>query len=220
MFASGQPRQVTGFVVIARSGVDVAINVIYVVIGFPAPITPIKVHAAAVTSTHGGQSTARAKIAAKLLVVFPPDSHDFFSCCGNNTLSVDELTEKYGETVFAAYDLDFGKADTSVSTKSFDGADDEGEGDDIGSEDSDEESESSDVGSVASVIAEDSAPDSEEDDSMSGEEDTSLGMITWHEEDRDQDGTWDGQAEFAAAYNISMGGLEDEIFSNGYDSDV
>ncbi|KAJ6618076.1 hypothetical protein B0H10DRAFT_2189704 [Mycena sp. CBHHK59/15] len=51
MFASGQPRQVTGFVVIARSGVDVASSHRISHACHHATITPIKVHAAAVTFT-------------------------------------------------------------------------------------------------------------------------------------------------------------------------
>jgi hypothetical protein len=99
---------------------------------------------------------ARAKFEAKLVVVFPPNSKDFFSRRGDNTLSVEELTAKYGEDVFANYDLDFGKADAEASGEGndLDDADDEGEGDIIGSEDSDEEAESSDIGSVTSFIDE------------------------------------------------------------------
>ncbi|KAJ6524023.1 hypothetical protein B0H19DRAFT_1276713 [Mycena capillaripes] len=144
---------------------------------------------------------ARAKLEAKLIVVFPPGSKDFFSCRGDNTLSVEELTEKYGEAVFGDYDLDFGKADAEASGEGddLDDADDEGEGDSIGSEDSDEEAESSDVGS---------------DDPMSGN-----AAASGHKQDGDEDGTWAAQAEFAAAYDVPMDGLQRQIFGDSNDSD-
>ncbi|KAJ7210654.1 hypothetical protein C8J57DRAFT_1733535 [Mycena rebaudengoi] len=155
---------------------------------------------------------ARAKIAPKLIVVLAPGSKDFFSRRGDNTLSVTELTEKYGEAVFANYDLDFGKADAEASAEGVDDADDEGEGDVVGSEDSDEAAESSDAGSVASFLNDEDASDAEHDDPMSGDDNSY--------DNEEPDGTWDVQAQFAAAYDVNMGGLEDEIFGSGSDSDT
>ncbi|KAJ7681109.1 hypothetical protein B0H17DRAFT_1206054 [Mycena rosella] len=149
---------------------------------------------------------ARAKIAPKRIVVFPSGSPDFFTGRGDNLLSQEQLTAKFGDAVFADYDLDFGTADAEASSEGVGegiDVDDEGEGDVVGSEDSDEDAEMSDAGSIASFI------DSEHDDGMHGN-DTASG----EEQDGDQDGPWDGQAEFAAEYDIDM---EGEIF--GDDSD-
>ncbi|KAJ7256053.1 hypothetical protein C8J57DRAFT_1721614 [Mycena rebaudengoi] len=143
---------------------------------------------------------ARAKIAPKLIVVFPPGSKDFFSRRGDNTMSIAQLTDKYGEAVFANYDLDFGTGDAEASTEGVDDADDEGDGDIVGSEDSDEEAGSSDGSSVASFLDDEDTSDAEQDDPMSGRE--------------EEEGTWDGQADFAAAYDVSMGELENQIFGD------
>ncbi|KAJ7861677.1 hypothetical protein B0H14DRAFT_2189653, partial [Mycena olivaceomarginata] len=78
---------------------------------------------------------ARAKFEAKLVVALIPGSTDFFSGRGDNILSIQQLTAKYGETVFSEYDLDFGKEQDEESSD----ADDEGEGESLGSQDSDEE---------------------------------------------------------------------------------
>jgi hypothetical protein len=152
---------------------------------------------------------ARAKIAPKLIVAFPPGSTDFFSRRGDNNLSVEQLTEKYGETVFADYDLDFGQA---ASTAGVD-ADDEGEGDDVGSEDSDEEGDSSDVGSVASFIDDAGASDAEQDDAMY-EEEEDFGDA----QDGDEGANAGNQADFAAAFDVDMD-EEREIFGSDPDSD-
>ncbi|KAJ6565914.1 hypothetical protein DFH09DRAFT_1472729 [Mycena vulgaris] len=152
---------------------------------------------------------ARAKIAPQLIVAFPPGSTDFFSRRGDNTLSVEQLTEKYGETVFADYDLDIGQA---ASTAGVD-ADDEGEGDIVGSEDSDEEGESSDAGSVASFIDDAGASDAEQDDTMY-EEEEDFGDA----QDGDEGATAGNQADFAAAFDVDMD-MEREIFGSNSDSD-
>ncbi|KAJ7111312.1 hypothetical protein C8R44DRAFT_883129 [Mycena epipterygia] len=161
---------------------------------------------------------ARAKLAAKLIVVFAPDTQDFFSCRGDNLLSQQELTEKFGAAVFADYDLDFGTADAEASGEGAgEGVDanDEGEGDSVGSEDSDDEAETSDPGSVASFIVEnggsDGEQDDEQDDAMDGDD-----AASGEEQGGDQDGAWDGQEAFAAEYDINM---TDEIFGDGNDTD-
>ncbi|KAJ6535272.1 hypothetical protein DFH09DRAFT_1325097 [Mycena vulgaris] len=107
---------------------------------------------------------ARAKLAPKLIVALPPGITDYFSRRGDNKLSVEELTTKYGAEVFAQYDLDFDEAegDEADDEGEGDGDEDEGEGDDVGSEDSDKESGSSNAGSVADFL-DDAA---EQDDDM------------------------------------------------------
>src|ERR1700761_5055089 len=98
---------------------------------------------------------ARAKIAPKLIVVLAPGSTEFFSRHSENAMSVEQLTKKYGKTVFQKYDLDFGEADDKASStgvnQPFD-ADDEGDGDSIGSADSEEDTELSDGASMTSFI--------------------------------------------------------------------
>ncbi|KAJ7239829.1 hypothetical protein C8J57DRAFT_1563154 [Mycena rebaudengoi] len=88
-------------------------------------------------------------------------------------------------------------------------ADDEGEGDSVGSQDSDEDVELSDAGSIASFISND---DSGSDDDEDGMADHAAG-----DEDNQQDGDWDGTAQFAAAYDIDMNENDDEqqIFGDG-----
>jgi hypothetical protein len=140
---------------------------------------------------------ARAKLAPKLIVTFPPGITDYFSRRGDNKLSVEELTVKYGATVFEQYDLDFNEArgDEADDESEGDGEDDEeGEGDEVGSEDSDEESGSSDAGSVVDFV-DDTA---EQDDDMGdysdvdaeGEED---------DDDEDADANAGNMAQFAEA---------------------
>ncbi|KAJ7437732.1 hypothetical protein FB451DRAFT_1193049 [Mycena latifolia] len=172
---------------------------------------------------------ARVKIAPKLIVIFPPGSQDFFSRRGDNLLSIAQLTEKFGPTVFADYDLDFGIADAEASGEDVD-ADDEGEGDIVGSEDSDDEGETSDTGSIASFIDNEDASGGEQNDSEYDEQDDGMhsddpasgdnpasgdDLTSGEEQDGDQDGTWDGQAQFAAEYDIDM---EEEIFGDGNNS--
>ncbi|KAJ7448032.1 hypothetical protein FB451DRAFT_1411598 [Mycena latifolia] len=163
------------------------------------------------------------KIAPKLIVVFPPGSQDFFSRRGDNLLSIAQLTKKFGPTVFTNYDLDFGIADAEALGEDVD-ADDEGEGDIVGSEDSDDEGETSDTGSVASFINNKDTSGGEQDDGKYDEQDGGMhsddpasgdDLTSGKEQDGDQDGTWDGQAQFAAEYDIDM---EEEIFGNGNDS--
>ncbi|KAJ7267804.1 hypothetical protein C8J57DRAFT_1469258 [Mycena rebaudengoi] len=88
-------------------------------------------------------------------------------------------------------------------------ADDEGEGDSVGGQDSDEDVELSDAGSIASFISND---DSGSDDDEDGMADHAAG-----DEDNQQDGDWDGTAQFAAAYDIDMNENDDEqqIFGDG-----
>ncbi|KAJ7495511.1 hypothetical protein FB451DRAFT_1164239 [Mycena latifolia] len=114
------------------------------------------------------------------------------------------------------------RADAEASGEDVD-ADDEGEGDIIGSEDSDDEGETSDTGSVASFINNDGTSDGEQDDGEYGEQDGGMhsdnsgsgdDLALGEEQDGDQDGAWDGQAQFAAEYDIDMA----EVFGNGNDS--
>ncbi|KAJ7898164.1 hypothetical protein B0H14DRAFT_2557208 [Mycena olivaceomarginata] len=144
---------------------------------------------------------ARAKFEAKLVVALVPGSTDFFSRRGDNTLSIEELTAKYGETVFGNYDLDFGKEREDESSDT----DDEGEGDSIGSQDSDEEeaAEQSNAASMASFLSDDASDGEEEyDPAATAEEAASDGDFR--------------AAEFAAAYDVDM---EQEIFGDSDDSD-
>ncbi|KAJ7252265.1 hypothetical protein C8J57DRAFT_1722914 [Mycena rebaudengoi] len=154
---------------------------------------------------------ARAKIAPKLIVAFPPGSTDFFSRRGDNTLSVEQLTAKYGATVFGDYDLDF---EPAVSTAGVD-ADDEGEGDVVGSEDSEEEGESSDARSAGSFINDAGASEGEQDDAMY-EEEEDVGDAQTSD---DGGATAGNQASFAAAFDVDMENTEREIFGSGSDSD-
>ncbi|KAJ7671749.1 kinase-like domain-containing protein [Mycena rosella] len=99
---------------------------------------------------------ARAKIAPKHIVVFPPPAPKASS-------------PTFGDAIFVDYDLDFGTADAEVSSEGVGegvDADDEGEGDVVGSEDSDEDAETSDTGSVASFIDDEGASDGEQDDGV------------------------------------------------------
>lgn len=173
---------------------------------------------------------ARVKIAPKLVVVFAPGSTDFFSRRGENTLSMEQLTEKYGETVFKQYDLDVGEADAKddakASSKGADetsDADDEGDGDSIGSEDSDEDAEVSDAASMGSFISDHGASDNEQDDAMysedgeSGEDHEQSGAMSGEEAaGSGEDGSWDGMAQIAAAYDVDMDqqDLEAQIFGS------
>ncbi|KAF7336360.1 hypothetical protein MVEN_02184500 [Mycena venus] len=158
---------------------------------------------------------ARAKIAPKLIVVFAPGSTDFFSHRGENALSVEQLTEKYGKTVFDNYDLDFGEADAKAGSKGVvetSDADDEGDGDSIGSKDSDEDTELSDAASMASFISHDhGASDDEQDDDMYGEDDEQADAMSAEEDagsgeepNAAEDGSWDGRTQFAEVYDIDM----------------
>jgi hypothetical protein len=94
----------------------------------------------------------RAQLAAKLIVCFPPGTTDFFSRRGEDAkLSIEQLTENYGEAVFAAYDLDFAPEEDNPDVLSDEenvDIDEEGEGDSVGSQDSDEDAGESDPGSV------------------------------------------------------------------------
>ncbi|KAJ7325917.1 hypothetical protein DFH08DRAFT_816995 [Mycena albidolilacea] len=93
-----------------------------------------------------------AQLAAKLIVCFPPGTTDFFSRRGEDAkLSIEQLIEKYGEAVFAAYDLDFAPEEDDpdiLSDEENVDIDEEGEGDSVGSQDSDEDAGESDPGSV------------------------------------------------------------------------
>jgi hypothetical protein len=148
---------------------------------------------------------AQAKLEAKLIVTLVPDSTDFFSRRGDNTLSTAELTAKYGPTVFADYDLDFGKAEAEASGEGVDAssdADDEGEGDSLGSQDSDdEEAELSDAPSMTSFIDPQSASDDDEEYTQPAASDDG------QEEDGQEE---DAKAQFAQAYDVDM----DEIFGD------
>ncbi|KAJ7714773.1 hypothetical protein B0H14DRAFT_2644342 [Mycena olivaceomarginata] len=143
---------------------------------------------------------ARAKFEAKLVVALIPGSTDFFSGRGDNILSIQQLTAKYGETVFSEYDLDFGKEQDEESSD----ADDEGEGESLGSQDSDEEEEAeqSDAASMASFVS-DNVSDGEEDYDPAATDGAA------------SDGDFKA-AEFAAAYDVDM---EQEIFGSD-DSDI
>ncbi|KAJ6526850.1 hypothetical protein DFH09DRAFT_1328341 [Mycena vulgaris] len=105
----------------------------------------------------------------------------------------------------------FTQADAEASTEGAD-ADDEGEGDIVGSEDSDEEGESSDDGSVAFQLFIDDAgaSDAEQDDAMYDQ-----GVALGNAQDSDEGATDENQAHFAAAVDVDM---EQEIFG-GDDSD-
>jgi hypothetical protein len=140
---------------------------------------------------------ARAKFAPKLIVTFPPGITDYFSRRSNNKLSVEELTVKYGATVFEQYDLDFDEAggDEADDESEGDGEDDEeGEGDEVGSEDSDEESGSSDAGSVVDFLDD----PAEQDDDMGDYNDADA---EGEEDDDDEDADADAanMAQFAEA---------------------
>ncbi|KAJ7833383.1 hypothetical protein B0H13DRAFT_2370469 [Mycena leptocephala] len=153
---------------------------------------------------------ARAKIAPKLIVAFPPDCIDFFSRCGGDIhLSVEELTAKYGAAVFTDYDFDFGPADAEASNEGAD-ADDEGEGDSVGSQDSDEEGESSNTASVASFLDD---TDADQDDAMYDEDDYDKDVELEDAQDGDEGITDDNQAHFAAELDVDM----QEIFGSGGD---
>jgi hypothetical protein len=93
-------------------------------------------------------------------------------------------------------------------------ADDEGEGDVVGSEDSDEEGESSDARRVGSFIDDAGASEAEQDDAMYEEEEDFGDAQT-----SDEGGATAGnQASFAAAFDVEMENTEREIFG-GSDSD-
>ncbi|KAJ7612046.1 hypothetical protein DFH06DRAFT_1345240 [Mycena polygramma] len=161
---------------------------------------------------------ARRKLKAQLTVVFPPGTTNFFHRRGDNLLTQAEMTKKFGDTVFAAYDLDFGTDEAEASGKGVgEDADDEGEGDIVGSEDSEDDSEASDAGSVASFVVDDGASDidkdadayGEHDDDMSGEDEDADGeddddMSGDAASGEEQGGTWDGKAAFAAEYDVDM----------------
>ncbi|KAJ7278691.1 hypothetical protein C8J57DRAFT_1465053 [Mycena rebaudengoi] len=122
-------------------------------------------------------------------------------------ISVEQLTAKYSATVFGDYDLDF---EPAASTAGVD-ADDEGEGDVVGSN---EEGESSDARGVGSFIDDAGASEAEQDDTMYDEEEDFGDAQT-----SDEDGATAGnQASFAAAFDVEMENTEREIFG-GSDSD-
>ncbi|KAJ6626403.1 hypothetical protein B0H10DRAFT_1941957 [Mycena sp. CBHHK59/15] len=109
----------------------------------------------------------------------------------------------YGATVFCDYDLSFGKAKAEASGEGVDDssdADDEGEGDSIGSQVSDEEAELSDAASMTSFIDQQSASDDDEEE--------------YSEPSVSDEGQEDTKAQFAAVYDVDM----DEIFGNGNES--
>ncbi|KAJ7145493.1 hypothetical protein C8R46DRAFT_1045508 [Mycena filopes] len=160
---------------------------------------------------------SRAKVAPDLIVVFPPGSTDFFSKRGDNRLTTEELTEKYGPAVFADYDLDFGN-DEAEGADARDGAegadagdgDDEGEGDSLGSEDSDEDAETSEAGSVADFLDDAGASDGQQDAAY---EDEDANMYD-EDEDEDEDDLGHEQEGAQTEYDHNM----EEIF-DGEDDD-
>ncbi|KAJ7127456.1 hypothetical protein C8R43DRAFT_1134711 [Mycena crocata] len=179
---------------------------------------------------------ARAKIAPKLAVVFVPGSTDFFSRRSENTLPIDHLTQKYGAAVFAQYDLDFGPTDAAESEgiNEASEADDEGEGDSVGSQDSDEDIELSDAGSMASFISHDNSASDDDQEYEEGDQQDAVPGDYEHTEHTEQNEdtaggykhaeqieNWDGMAQFAEAYDVDMRQLDDEqvIFGDGDSTD-
>ncbi|KAJ6615716.1 hypothetical protein B0H10DRAFT_2435314 [Mycena sp. CBHHK59/15] len=96
----------------------------------------------------------RAKLGAKLIVALVPNSAAFFSGRGDDALSVEALTEKYGPEVFKNYALDY-PTDYPTAVKATSGtksgragdpaSDDDGES--VGSRDSTDESDGASAGS-------------------------------------------------------------------------
>ncbi|KAK7030034.1 hypothetical protein R3P38DRAFT_2523942 [Favolaschia claudopus] len=125
---------------------------------------------------------AQAKLDAKIIVSFAPDTTDFFSPGGDNALSTAQLTTKYGKAVFGKYE--FKEEDDAPESFEADIADvdEEGEGDIIGSQDSEDEEMEADAASVGSFIDDDGAEglaeDEEEDQDYSEtEEDADMQEI-------------------------------------------
>ncbi|KAK7031903.1 hypothetical protein R3P38DRAFT_2774373 [Favolaschia claudopus] len=125
---------------------------------------------------------AQAKLDAKIIVSFAPDTTDFFSPGGDNALSTAQLTTKYGKAVFGKYE--FKEEDDAPESFEADitDVDGEGEGDIIGSQDSEDEEMEADAASVGSFIDDDGAEglaeDEEEDQDYSEtEEDADMQEI-------------------------------------------
>ncbi|KAF7358646.1 hypothetical protein MSAN_01203400 [Mycena sanguinolenta] len=162
----------------------------------------------------------RAKIAPKVIVAFAPGSTDFFSGEGENNMSVEGLTQKYGDVVFKDYNLKYRTANHNAKASSdddeefnLDDADDEGEGDSIHSQDTeDEEMDISDTGSIRDFISNDGSG-SEDESSEDGDHSDEQGYASGDEQQDAEQDDFDGQAQFAAAYDIQM-----EIF-DGPDTD-
>ncbi|KAJ6611075.1 hypothetical protein B0H10DRAFT_2224436 [Mycena sp. CBHHK59/15] len=97
----------------------------------------------------------RTKLGAKLIVALVPNSAAFFSGCGDNVISVEALTEKYGPEVFKNYALDYPtdyptavKATSGTkSGRAGDPVSDDDDGESVGSHDSTDESDGASVGS-------------------------------------------------------------------------
>ncbi|KAJ6542037.1 hypothetical protein DFH09DRAFT_1393289 [Mycena vulgaris] len=161
---------------------------------------------------------ARKKLNAQLIVAFVPGSSDFFSRRSDNVLSVGALTEKYGEQVFAAYDLDYGNPEpaaeaSGVNAGSAASSDDEGES--VGSSNSEAEQSAieSDNGSIASFISDDEGGEVEGIAGSGSEDDDAVGGDLGSDADEDR------QAAFASAYDIQMDDLEHQIFGGASDDD-
>ncbi|KAK6974920.1 hypothetical protein R3P38DRAFT_3303275 [Favolaschia claudopus] len=124
---------------------------------------------------------AQAKLDAKIIVSFAPDTTDFFSPGGDNALSAAQLTTKYGKAVFGKYK--FKEEDDAPESFEADLADvdEEGEGDSIGSQDSEDEEMEADAASVGSFIDDDDAEglaeDEEEEEHVETEQDADMQEI-------------------------------------------
>lgn len=142
---------------------------------------------------------ARARLEPELIVAIGPNSGDFFSRRSENKLSIAELTEKYGDEVFAAYDLDYGHPAKEASGPN--DSDDSGES--VGTHESDSDAGSDDAASMASFLSDDE-----------------VGSGDQHGLDDDDS----RKAEFAATYGIPMDDLDmdvqAEIFGTDSEDDV
>ncbi|KAJ6471680.1 hypothetical protein DFH09DRAFT_1344127 [Mycena vulgaris] len=163
---------------------------------------------------------ARKKLDAKLVVAFVPGCSDFFSRRSDNVLGVKALTEKYGDQVFGAYDLDYGNPEpdteaSGVSQGPAAGSDDEGESVGRSSDsDADQSGAESEIGSIKSFISDDEgAPGGDFQGSGSEEDNADYSSIG----SDDEEGR---EAAFASAYDVSSMDLDDQqkIF-DGPDSD-
>lgn len=152
----------------------------------------------------------RAQLAANLIVCFPPGTTDFFSRRGEDAkLSIEQLTEKYGEAVFADYDLDFAPEEDDPDVLSDEenvDIDEEGEGDSVGSQDSDEDAGESDAGSVKDFFDDAGASMNEDADYDEDAEDEGVADA----EDSDED-----EGALDDDHNMD---LEAEIFGSDSDS--
>lgn len=152
----------------------------------------------------------RAQLAAKLIVCSPPGTTDFFSRRGEDAKSsIEQLTEKYGEAVFADYDLDFAPEEDDPDVLSDEenvDIDEEGEGDSVGSQDSDEDAGESDAGSVKDFF--DDAGASMDEDADYDEDAEDEGVADAEDSDEDE-GALDDD------HNMD---LEAEIFGSDSDS--